>query len=107
LRVSQEALTNIIKHSQATQATFALDYGPQNVILSIADNGVGFAVEQHPGPREGHFGLLGMTERTRRLHGTVTIVSQPGVGTTIRVTIPIESIVATALGGSSTPSEQS
>ncbi len=107
LRVSQEALTNIIKHSQATQATFALDYGPQNVILNIADNGVGFAVEQHPGPREGHFGLLGMTERTRRLHGTVTIVSQPGAGTTIRVTIPMESIVAPALGGSSTSSEQS
>lgn len=89
LRVAQEALTNIIKHSRATEASIALDYGPRNVVLTITDNGVGFALDQQAGPREGHFGLLGMTERTQRLHGAVEIVSQPGAGVCVRVTIPI------------------
>jgi len=90
LRVAQEALTNIIKHSQATKATITLDYGPQNVILTIADNGAGFVVNQQAGPREGHFGLLGMTERTTRLRGKVSITSEPGKGTTVQVMIPID-----------------
>ena len=90
LRVAQEALTNIIKHSKATHATITLDYGPKNVILTIGDNGVGFAVEQQAGPREGHFGLLGIAERTNRLHGQVVLASEPGKGTTVQVTIPID-----------------
>lgn len=90
LRVAQEALTNIIKHSQATQATITLDYGPQNVILTIEDNGVGFALEQQAGPRAGHFGLLGITERTNRLRGKVSLQSSPARGTTVRVMIPID-----------------
>lgn len=90
LRVSQEALTNIIKHSQATQATITLDYGPKNVVLTVTDNGVGFAAAQQAGPREGHFGLLGIAERTNRLRGKVSIVSEPGQGATVRVTIPID-----------------
>lgn len=89
LRVAQEALTNVIKHSRATEAGITLDYGPRNVILTITDNGVGFAMDRHSGPREGHFGLLGMTERTQRLRGAVAIISQPGAGATVRVTIPI------------------
>jgi len=90
LRVAQEALTNILKHSQATEATITLDYGPQHVVLTINDNGTGFAVDEHAGPREGHFGLLGIRERTTRLHGTVTVTSTPGSGTTVQVRIPID-----------------
>lgn len=100
LRVAQEALTNIIKHSQATQATITLDYGPQNVILTIADNGAGFVVERQAGPREGHFGLLGMTERTTRLRGKVSISSEPGKGTTVQAMIPIDPPPESGLMGS-------
>lgn len=100
LRVAQEALTNIIKHSRATQATITLDYGPQNVILTIADNGAGFVVEQQAGPREGHFGLLGMTERATRLRGKVTIASEPGRGTTVQAMIPIDPPPESGLVGS-------
>ncbi len=89
LRIAQEALTNIIKHSQATDATITLDYGPQNVILNIGDNGVGFVIHQQAGPREGHFGLLGITERTTRLQGKVSVTSEPGKGTTVQVMIPL------------------
>lgn len=90
VRVAQEALTNIIKHSQASLATITLDYGPQSVILRIQDNGVGFEVDKHAGPREGHFGLLGIAERTNRLRGKVAIGSEPGKGATVQVTIPID-----------------
>jgi signal transduction histidine kinase len=90
LRVAQEALTNIIKHSQATQATITLDYGPQHVILTIRDNGVGFVADQQAGAREGHFGLLGISERTTRLGGKASIRSEPREGTTVQVTIPIQ-----------------
>lgn len=89
LRVSQEALTNIIKHSQATTATILLDYGPQNVVLTISDNGLGFEVSKAEGPQRGHFGLLGISERVKRLQGQVTFISQPGQGTSVRVVIPL------------------
>src|SRR6185437_9859886 len=90
LRIAQEALTNIIKHSGANQATIELDYGPQNVTLEIQDNGHGFDRQNSVGPDEGHFGLLGMSERVKRLDGKLSVSSEPGHGTTIRVQVPIE-----------------
>ena len=90
LRIAQEALTNIIKHSGATRAGIILDYGPQTVVLRIEDDGKGFAVEDCVGPRDGHFGLLGISERTQRLGGRLALTSTPGAGTTVRVEIPAE-----------------
>ena len=78
LRVAGKRLTNIIKHSRAARATITPDYGPHNVILTIADTGVGFVINEQAGPREGHFGLLGISEHTTRLRGKVSITSEPG-----------------------------
>ena len=89
LRIAQEALTNVIKHSGATLTEIDLDYGPKNVVLQVKDNGKGFALDNCAGPREGHFGLLGISERTKRLHGEIIFSSVPDGGTTIRVQIPI------------------
>ncbi len=89
LRIAQEALTNVIKHSGATLTEIDLDYGPKNVVLQVKDNGKGFALDHCAGPREGHFGLLGISERTKRLHGEIVFSSVPDGGTTIRVQIPI------------------
>src|SRR5262249_27232134 len=90
LRIMQEALTNTIKHSGATRADISLEFGPQTVTLQISDNGSGFAAENSAGPREGHFGLLGISERAQRLGGRSSITTEPGSGTTIRVEIPTE-----------------
>ena len=92
LRIAQEGVTNIIKHSRATQAVIDLDYDPQTILLQIADNGHGFAVTDHAGPREGHFGLLGISERVQRLGGKLIITSTPGSGTVIKVEIPTEMV---------------
>jgi signal transduction histidine kinase len=103
LRIGQEAITNIIKHSEATLAHIDLDYGAQNIVLRIEDNGKGFNPEDHIGPHEGHFGLLGVSERTKRLGGRVSVTSAPGKGTTLCVEIPLDLVPdSTAL---TTPAE--
>ncbi len=90
LRMGQEALTNVIKHSEAARADIELEFGVQNVLLKITDDGRGFNPETAVGPQDGHFGLLGMSERAKRLGGKVQIESAPGRGTTVRVEIPVE-----------------
>jgi len=94
LRVGQEAITNTVKHSGATHLTLELEFSPENVFLTIKDNGNGFTPDNCLGPNEGHFGLLGMSERAKRLGGTISITSAPGMGTTIRVEIPISETAA-------------
>jgi signal transduction histidine kinase len=88
LRIGQEAVTNVVKHSGATLAKIELVFGPQKVALQITDNGKGFIPEMRAGPKDGHFGLLGITERTERLGGQVQITSAPGSGVSIKVEIP-------------------
>ena len=100
LRVAQEALTNIIKHAGASEAKIALDYGSRSIGLTISDNGKGFVVNEQAGPHSGHFGLLGITERTSRLNGKVSLTSAPGNGTVIQVTIPLEPPADQGLVGS-------
>lgn len=89
LRIGQEALTNILKHSGASVAQIELEFGRQKVVLQVKDDGCGFTPENSAGPHNGHFGLLGMSERAKRLGGQVIFVSAPASGTTVRVEIPL------------------
>jgi signal transduction histidine kinase len=91
LRMAQEALTNVIKHAAATKARVELDFGVKNIVLLIQDNGKGFNPNECAGSNDGHFGLMGISERTKRLDGQFSIVSAPGTGTTVRITVPLES----------------
>jgi signal transduction histidine kinase len=88
LRIGQEALSNVVKHSKAGSAKIELEHGEQKVVLQVKDDGIGFTPGNHAGPNEGHFGLLGITERTKRLGGSLAITTAPGEGTIIRVEIP-------------------
>lgn len=90
LRIAQESLTNVIKHSEATAVSIELDYGPQSIVLEVKDNGRGFEPEKSAGPGDGHFGLLGISERAKRLGGELTVTSENGQGTTIRIQVPLE-----------------
>jgi signal transduction histidine kinase len=88
LRIGQEAATNVVKHSSAVLVKIKLQFSPQKVILQISDDGKGFNPDACAGPKDGHFGLLGIRERTERLGGQVRITSAPGMGTSMRVEIP-------------------
>jgi signal transduction histidine kinase len=90
LRIAQEAMTNVVKHSQATAAAIELDYGPKNVFLRIKDNGGGFDLKEHAGASNGHFGLLGISERAKRLGAELKIQSEPGQGTLVEVQVAID-----------------
>lgn len=86
LRIAQEALTNVRRHSGATEAEIVLRATKRAVRLSIRDNGEGFDSGEIP---EGHHGLRGMTERVKLLGGHLQIESQPGRGTLVKAIVPI------------------
>jgi len=88
-RVSQEALTNVVRHADADYVSLRITRGYPHVIMVIEDNGKGFAVEDGLFPKGG-LGLVGMRERTEKLGGKFRIHSSPGKGTRIRVTLPLE-----------------
>ena len=58
-------------------------------VAEIIIYGGSFVVNQQAGPREGHFGLLGIRERTERLRGQILMHSEPGTGTFVKASIPI------------------
>jgi two-component system sensor histidine kinase DegS len=90
-RIAQEALTNVRKHSGATQVVTTVEFCNGTVKLTIQDNGRGF---QPPGQaRElvevGKLGLTGMVERAELAGGTLTVHSGPGQGTKVQAEIPV------------------
>jgi len=85
-RILQESLTNIAKHSMATEVIIYLDLLGNRLVMKVNDNGVGFKVSQKNKPNS--YGLLGMRERVYLLDGELLISSKPGEGTTIKVEIP-------------------
>ena len=83
-RVVREALTNIRKHAGTCEARVAVDVGAHAIVLTVADDGVGFTGN---GSR-GHYGLLTMRERIESMDGTWQLDTAPGRGTTIRAVLP-------------------
>jgi len=92
-RITQEALTNVLRHAKAQRVSVLLERRPDHVLLIVEDDGRGFdaqAVLKAPGAH-GRLGLLGMQERVILVNGTFEIESAPGAGTTVFVRIPLES----------------
>jgi signal transduction histidine kinase len=90
-RIIQEALNNVVKHSQATEATVVVRKEPNSVSIIVRDNGRGFAGDVNYGhelSRAG-FGLSGIDERARILHGKVSFDSRPEEGFRVTVEIPL------------------
>jgi two-component system sensor histidine kinase DegS len=87
-RVAQEALTNISRHAQTSQAKMQLFFEPECLTLKICDTGVGFDVHATLSPPRG-WGLAGMRERAESLDGEFRLQSVPGQGTAVEVIIPL------------------
>jgi signal transduction histidine kinase len=83
-RIVQEALTNVVKHAGAHEATIRLNLDPGVSSLEIEDRGLGFDPQTALG-QQGHLGLASMTERAREIGWHLTVNSRPGLGTRIRV----------------------
>lgn len=83
LAITQEALSNVARHAQATRVCVAASGDPQGIHLEVADNGRGLPADYVLG-----YGLRNMHERARLLDGTLIVHSRPGKGTTIRLEIP-------------------
>jgi signal transduction histidine kinase len=85
LRICQEALTNALKHSDATRIDVNASFSVMSVQIKIVDNGRGFA----PSAVGAGFGLTSMRERAALIGGELSINASPGEGTSIAVTTPL------------------
>ena len=77
LCIIRELVANAIRHGAATRIRVAGAAGGGRLLFSVSDNGCGFDPKQHPGPREGHFGLAGIRERLAGIAGEFSIESIP------------------------------
>lgn len=87
-RIVQEALTNVIKHAQATRVGVLIERHENRLVAIVEDNGIGFDVSSPL--REGHLGLFGIRERLDMFGGTLHLESTPGMGTTLFAEVPYE-----------------
>jgi signal transduction histidine kinase len=88
-RIVQEAINNVAKHSEASRLRFSFFRAGDVLRIVVADDGKGFDVEASgAGVAHGHVGLAGMRERVSLLGGEMSVVSKPGMGTTVRAEIP-------------------
>jgi len=84
-RVAQEAAANVVKHASAKKLTVLLEFNERGVSLTVSDDGIGFDVNKID--KTSHFGLAGMQERAQLVGGELNIISKPGFGATIKLTV--------------------
>lgn len=87
-RLVQEAVTNALKHAEASQIDVKVEVLKDKINLLVKDNGKGFLVNQVRHEKRNSFGLIGMKERVELLDGKIVIHSVPGQGTSIVIQVP-------------------
>ena len=90
-RIFQESMTNVIKHSEATEVEVNLEKSEDRLKLIVMDNGRGMVLKS---AAQGGIGLIGMRERTALLGGELIINSEPGRGTTVTLTALAAKVLA-------------
>ena len=91
-RIAQEAISNAIRHGHPERVRMSIAYERDRVVLTVADDGCGFAPEEGdtaPALLGEHLGLLTMRERSARVRGQLEIRSCCGGGTTVTATVPL------------------
>jgi two-component system NarL family sensor kinase len=91
-RIIQEALHNIEKHSKAKNVSIIMNTKKGKLYVGISDNGIGFNADKDylKNVQHGKFGLIGMNERASAVGGVFEVKSKKGVGTEIKVSLPIK-----------------
>ena len=80
LRIVRELAINAVRHGHATKLWIAGGIDADKIMFSVRDNGAGFVPDAAPGFAEGHYGLVGISERVESLEGEFKIESAPGSG---------------------------
>jgi signal transduction histidine kinase len=94
VRIIQEALTNVRKHARASTARVEIRRRNGKLVVTVADNGVGFNMAARTRGEFPKFGLTTMRERAESIDGTLTIDSTPGSGSTVRFEVPLTEATA-------------
>ncbi|MBI4296553.1 MAG: GAF domain-containing protein [Chloroflexi bacterium] len=92
IRIIQEALTNVRKHSEATRATVTFQHLGNDLKVSIVDNGRGFEPTRLPSTGWPRFGLQTMRERAEAIGGTLRLDTAPGKGTRVEIQLPVHTL---------------
>lgn len=88
-RVAQSALANVARHAHASRVIIGIRKLPNAVCMDVTDNGASFDVQRVlRAARNRRLGLLGMRERVEMVGGSLSVVSTPGRGTTVRARVP-------------------
>lgn len=103
LMVVREALHNALRHGQPTNAAVAIIFSQNEFRVEVHDNGRGFDPAAVLSSSNGHYGLIGIRERAKRVAGKLTLNSRPGGGTQITLCIPRPPAVADARDAMSEP----
>jgi signal transduction histidine kinase/ligand-binding sensor domain-containing protein len=89
VRIAEEFLSNTVQHAGARRVEIALRYSRKGLAAQLSDDGRGIDPEVlERGGREGHFGLVGMRERARKIGAALTLSSRPGAGVELVLTVP-------------------
>lgn len=92
LRIGQEAITNALRHSGASEIEVAVRYRDSEILVEVTDDGKGFEVGAVRPAEAGHFGIMGMKERAKHINACLVIESTPGSGTKVSVRVAREKV---------------
>lgn len=96
--IGQEAIINALKHAHAKRIDVVISYDRHGLALRIRDDGVGIVSSiLDAGEKDGHFGLIGMRERAKKIGGQLTISSRPEAGADVVLRVPSRAAFATPL----------
>lgn len=91
--IGQEAVSNAIRHAQASRIVIHLKYESDALSLCIRDDGRGFHASDRSSSRRGHFGIPVMEERARKLGGTLRLQTSAGTGTEVTVRVSFNAML--------------
>ena len=92
LRIIRELVLNSIRHGRAKTVRIAGCIDGGRLLFSVADDGCGFDPDNHPGIRDGHFGLQGIRERINHFGGDMSVESEIGRGTKVSISLSMNEV---------------
>jgi signal transduction histidine kinase len=91
--IAREALFNALRHSDASSIEVEVEYLPRQLRLVVSDNGCGIDPQVVQPGRGAHWGLLGMRERAGNIGAELRVLSRPGAGTEVTISIPCDAVL--------------